>query len=292
MRKPERLAFIGVDAGVGMLYSVFILALARLAGYRLVCAHHSSLYLRKPNALSKLVFLTTRRARHIALSDGMKREIRACYGEQIPVVVVDNSAWCDPAHRQYRVTPTRTEFRMGFLSNLSTEKGLDTAINILKAGREAGLPLKLILAGPTANAGAARVLEKALLEKPNDIEYRGYVSGTAKEQFFSDIDVFLFPSQYQNEAQPIVLLEAMAREIPVIASDIGFIGELIRPCGTLVPPGHEFPTAALPHLQRLAADSKMVASLGYAARLRFEELKRTSENNFRLMFAAVPQGSV
>ena len=55
--------------------------------------------------------------------------------------------------------------------------------------------------------------------------------------FLGCLDVFVLPSLREN--QPLALLEAMAAGIPVVATDVGGVGEIIRDCeeGLLVSPG-------------------------------------------------------
>jgi hypothetical protein len=48
-------------------------------------------------------------------------------------------------------------------------------------------------------------------------------SGIAKQKLFSTADVFVFPTQFPVEAQPLVLIEAMASSCAIITSDIGEI---------------------------------------------------------------------
>ena len=59
------------------------------------------------------------------------------------------------------------------------------------------------------------------------LEYRGFVSGQAKETLFEESDCLLFPTYYQAEALPLVLIEAMARGLPVITTDWRMIPALL-----------------------------------------------------------------
>jgi glycosyltransferase involved in cell wall biosynthesis len=60
------------------------------------------------------------------------------------------------------------------------------------------------------------------------LDYVGPIYGDAKDTFFSDLDVFIFPTGYFNEAQPIVLYEAVAAGALVISVDRGAIREQIQ----------------------------------------------------------------
>jgi len=46
------------------------------------------------------------------------------------------------------------------------------------------------------------------------ISHAGFVSGERKEQLYREADLFLFPTQYLGENQPVNLIEAMAFGLP------------------------------------------------------------------------------
>ena len=74
----------------------------------------------------------------------------------------------------------------------------------------------------------------------------------------------------QREGIPVVLMEALATGIPVVASDISGIPELVEDgrTGLLVPPRD---SAALGHaLLRLHGDEALRRQLGRAGRLKVE----------------------
>jgi len=128
--------------------------------------------------------------------------------------------------------------RFLFLSKMDEAKGVFDAIEACRILANDGRSFHLTLAGPTGSAGdkdvlAARI-DDANLKK--FVEYVGSKTGDEKEHLFSECDVLLFPSWF--EGMPITILEAMARSIPVIATDVGAIPEVITNgvCGILVPP--------------------------------------------------------
>lgn len=111
--------------------------------------------------------------------------------------------------------PASPPLRLGFIGQLSREKGLDLlldAVDSLTAGTE------LVVAGEGVLDDQAR--SHAL------VEHRGRVAGEAKERFFADIDALVVPSRVP-EVAPLVIDEATVRRVPVIGSRRGGIPEYV-----------------------------------------------------------------
>src|SRR5882757_10294661 len=64
------------------------------------------------------------------------------------------------------------------------------------------------------------------LEYAEFIEYAGFVSGERKERLFKEADLFCFPTYYENENQPVNLIEAMAFGLPILTTRWRSIPEL------------------------------------------------------------------
>jgi glycosyltransferase involved in cell wall biosynthesis len=58
--------------------------------------------------------------------------------------------------------------------------------------------------------------------------YHGVADPQLKADLLAKADLFLFPTRYANEAQPLVVLEAMAAGVGIITTDIGTLSEIIR----------------------------------------------------------------
>lgn len=77
-------------------------------------------------------------------------------------------------------------------------------------------------------------IQKNALEKY--IDYKGALFGEEKEKQVAAADVFLFPSH--NESFGLVSIEAMRAGLPVIATNVGSLPEIVEPgSGFLYPPG-------------------------------------------------------
>ncbi|HDD31793.1 MAG TPA: glycosyltransferase family 1 protein [Thermococcus litoralis] len=72
------------------------------------------------------------------------------------------------------------------------------------------------------------------------VVFMGYVPDDLLPEIFKMADIFVLPS-VSSEAFGIVVLEAMASGVPVIATDVGGIPEVLKEneAGLLVPPGNE-----------------------------------------------------
>ena len=70
-----------------------------------------------------------------------------------------------------------------------------------------GVKSRLLLAGPIVDKGAHALLLQARAKFGDALVEHGSVSGASKEIFFRSVDVFLFPSRYKDEAQPLVIFK-------------------------------------------------------------------------------------
>jgi glycosyltransferase involved in cell wall biosynthesis len=128
----------------------------------------------------------------------------------------------------------------------------------------ADLPdLQLTLAGegPEREALEALVAELGIAER---VDFAGVVGQDDARRLYEAADLFCLSSR--SEGLPAVLIEAMACALPVVATRIDAVPELINDGenGLLVEPGRPEELAAA--LGRLAADPALRQRLGTAAR--------------------------
>lgn len=84
-------------------------------------------------------------------------------------------------------------------------------------------------------------------------------------------DAFALASVPRSEGMPTVILEAMACALPVVATDVGAVRELVADGESAFVIGPEDPAALAAALERLAADPALRRRLGDAGRARFED---------------------
>ncbi|MEL6282686.1 MAG: glycosyltransferase family 4 protein [Pseudomonadota bacterium] len=164
--------------------------------------------------------------------------------------------------------PPRRPFRadgpmvIGALGTLSDRKGQDLLIKALAELRRRGIDAELRLGGGPGNRREAFERLAASLGVEQQVKFLGWVDAI---DFMSELDVFCLPSR--SEPFGIVLLEAMAQALPVVASDVdGPADILAADAGLLVPADNA--DAFADALATLAGDPAAAVALGERARDR------------------------
>jgi len=155
--------------------------------------------------------------------------------------------------------------RIACVGRLVPEKGQRLLIEAVALLLQTGAAVRLSLAGDGPERASLEELA-AELRVTDQVEFLGAVPHTDVDELLRRSDVFCLPSF--AEGVPIVLMEAMAMELPVVASRVMGIPELIedRVSGRLVAPG-SLPELA-DALSQLAADAGGRRRLGSAGRAR------------------------
>lgn len=141
---------------------------------------------------------------------------------------IDLDRFC-PARRDREV------FSLGFIGYLGKHKGLDVLLRALTLLPDSS-EVRLLVAGD----GEERKNLEALCQElrlDHLVTFRGRIQNRNIATMFAQMDVLVVPSVWP-ENSPVTITEAMASGIPVIASDIGGISELVEHerTGLLAPP--------------------------------------------------------
>jgi phosphatidyl-myo-inositol alpha-mannosyltransferase len=152
-----------------------------------------------------------------------------------------------------------------FVGRLEERKGF---IHLLKAYhrlRKRHVDARLLVVGSGPKAREYR--RYVGLRQIRDVEFLGRVSDADKARFFASSDIFCAPSTGQ-ESFGIVLLEAMAAGVPIVASDIHGYKQVVQRGvqGLLVEPRNHRALAA--GLYTLAHDAELRHRMGEEGRRR------------------------
>jgi glycosyltransferase involved in cell wall biosynthesis len=230
----QRSCYLTADGGLGLIYTVLVAAIARFLGYRLFIHHHSFSYIDRWRPLMSMVLACSgTSAVHVCLCYRMAQDLSRTYGMILRSIVLSNAAFVDRVHFN-KPAVLREKIVIGLLSNLTAEKGLYAFLEVLRMAKSRGLPVHGILAGPIQHEFDAKLIASLKSELGESLEHRGPVYGQVKAQFFEDIDVFVFPTTYPNEAQPIVVFESLAHGVPVISCNRGCIHSQVAGAGYVI----------------------------------------------------------
>ncbi len=132
-------------------------------------------------------------------------------------------------------TPESDFFEILCVGRLTQAKGQHVLIDAVDQLARQGRRVKLRLVGDGPDGPSLRERARRL-ENPNIVVFEGAVNQDNIRRLYEAADIFCLPSL--AEGIPVVLMEAMAMEIPCVATHITGIPELIRSGseGLLVPP--------------------------------------------------------
>ena len=195
-------------------------------------------------------------------------ELRA-YREFVPkqdVVALPNGIDCRP----YSVVPTVQStpdraLQLVYIGRVAREKGLYETFQGLRLAHELGVDARLIVAGSGSEEARLRRYAQALGIAPR-VCFVGPVFGNDKVKLLFGADVMVLPSY--SEGLPYALLESMAAGVPVIATPVGAIPDVVSDGihGYLVPPRDG--KAIAEALAMLAGDREKIAWMSRACRRR------------------------
>lgn len=153
-----------------------------------------------------------------------------------------------------------------FLGFVGSNKGVFELIPAVARAKKLGIDVRLIIAGNGELTKAKQLVKN--LDVADSVLVIGWVDGEKKLELLRSADVYILPSH--NEGMPVSILEAMSWSIPVVASRVGGIPEMIDSGveGILVEAGDI--EGICNAILRLAADRELLERMGRAARRRIE----------------------
>lgn len=155
------------------------------------------------------------------------------------------------------VSTNPLQIRLLYVGRIASEKGLRDLLEAVAKLRDEGLDFRLTIVGWSGHGELARLQSQAeALDIAGHLVFAGHVPhGEPLYQYYRSSDVFVLPSWI--EGTPRVLVEAMTFGLPIVATDVGGIPDVVASGrnGLLVPP--HSPGELAQAIRRLAEDPTM-----------------------------------
>lgn len=289
-------------SAVGFVRDFSTVAFARLLGRRVILHLHGggfeAFYLNSPPWLQRLIRSNLRRVDQIVVLGELLKEQFYCVGDFVKpkLVVVPNglTLGVDEPQGTTKRLPSDARVELLYLSSLMPSKGFYDVMQALKLlEKEDPGRYHLNLCGSFVDAKTetkVEVNDQASLSSYiresglNDcISYHGQVLGKEKEEQFERAHIFLLPTSYPWEGQPLSIIEALAYGIPVITCFHKGIPEMVvdGENGLFVEP--DCPSQIADAIQRIAADTAQYSRMSIAARRHYEDNFRREVHLKRLI---------
>lgn len=170
--------------------------------------------------------------------------------------------------------PMRPPYRLLALGRMVGKKGYDYLLQAGKMLADSGLDFRLTLAGDGPLLPRLKRLagELGLAAR---VSFPGFVTYDRVPELFQDSDVFVMPSVVHSSGDrdgiPTVIMEALAHRLPVVATDVSGISEVIRDrvTGLLIP--EKDPAAIAGAVLRMTADRQAALDMADRGRAQVRE---------------------
>ena len=225
--------------------------------------------LRRPALAAGLRLAAAKGRRWSLVQNPEDRSALARLGIDPEQIVLIRGSGVDISHFTPLPDPEAPIVTVGLVSRMLREKGVLEAVAAIRLLRARGLPIELLLAGPSDpdNRGSLTDDTLASLAAEPGIEWLGRVEDV--RAVWRRAAVAVLPSTY-GEGVPKALLEAAACARPIIATDLPGCREVVRhgETGILVPPHDAVRLAEA--IAALAGDPARRRAMGRAGRALVE----------------------
>ncbi|RQR37530.1 glycosyltransferase [Burkholderia sp. Bp9143] len=162
---------------------------------------------------------------------------------------------------------------IAFAGRLSEQKGLATLIDALALLNRNQCAIDLVLAG---DGDTRRWRDYAQSQGVADrVQFAGWLTGSGKSRFYREATLFCLPSRFESFG--IAALEAMFHGVPVVATRVGGLSELVDDGVTGYLVEADDATALARCVHDIARDRALRERMGQAARERAHRLYTTEK---------------
>jgi glycosyltransferase involved in cell wall biosynthesis len=164
----------------------------------------------------------------------------------------------EAARRELGLAPP--PFHLGWVGRVSREKGLDVMVEALPLLRDLQITLSVIGDGPDREKIEMRARALGVADR---IRWHGVVPEAAR--LFPAFDAFILSSR--TEGTPIALFEAMEAGLPIVATRVGGVPDVVSPAEAILTPTED-PSSLAAAIHTLVRDPAAGAERARAAQAR------------------------
>lgn len=271
-RRPDIVHAQGADISGYLAVRCGVPAVVTIHGLLAECARYQtelSVRLRATLAAAVTERDTVRRAQHlIAISPYVRRY----YGSEVTARVHDVPNAVAPAY--FDVARTPEPGRLLYAGRISHGKGLFELVNAVARARSVSVHLVLAGAMPDPNYGVSLRDETKRLGLAERVTFAGLLDEPQLVGEFGRAQALILPSH--QETAPMVIQQAMAAGLPVIATQVGGIPDQIEHerTGLMFEAGDVGQLSS--HIERIVREIELPLQIGLAARTVANERFRAS----------------
>ena len=195
----------------------------------------------------------------IVLNETTMNAVRNVYGYKGPAVVLHNGiddAFFAINRPDFAPEPPKT-LKLLFVGRLSHQKNVIALLMALKSVKR---PVHLDIIGDGEERDTLESAIKTL--GLTNVTMHGRLERAEVLKFYATADALVMPSLY--EAQPLVLLEALAARIPIIGTDVIGVAEHIKDAGIIVQPNAQGIAEGIRQYDTRYAELPDMVARGYA----------------------------
>lgn len=270
--RPQ-LIYIHVGSNASLYRKAFFIALARACRQTILTHFHAGdfdhYYHRQPRLGQWWIRYGLRQSHKLmAVSQASAQRLRELLPSALITVIPNGINTAAFAQTQ---PPQDSFVRLLFVGAMGKLKGERDLLQAVRSIVARNVPLRLALLGHGAET-IDPLCQQFQLQ--SFIEHLGPVPHNERYAFFQRADIFVLPSY--GEGMPMAVLEAMAAGLPVIATRVGGIPELIDDCveGFLIEPGDVDVLAN--RIALLVTDETLRRQMGARARAKAQQFDQAT----------------
>jgi len=156
-----------------------------------------------------------------------------------------------------------------YLGNIYKSKGVSMLLDATNDLFQQGYYFEVNFIGGIKDESYRKEIENHPAYKNESVNFLGIKTGQEKWDYFNESDIFCFPTFYENENFPVVLIEAMQFGLPIISTTWRSIPEMVESeeNGILVGPKEK--KGLVKAMRNLIEDSALRSKMSKKSRERY-----------------------